>query len=528
MGSGDSLTSKWVKISIEEAETVGPTDPAAVSSYFAALKSDDDSRIGCIGQTAYHIWPLTDFPPSGEEDGGDVVGSTEQTNDHFGAATFDVLWLSKTEFITRHYVEEEEERDVVALSAITVQVGEGKVYIQAFRAHSPLDNEVPGDASVRFLHDYLTPVFKSVSMIDALFLDAPPPVDATLLLVPTPESDVKNIIHISLKEVSIDMVRALEAHPVHPRVRLRLEGRLNGAQESNITAQEMNDALRAFQHPIHLNIPGILMSFRFEDEIFTANPVLQSLTIYSDGLQPLSPKLLEGIACNSSLNHLAIDATGWTDRHETRWDSGLWAANLVSQVLSPRFANLQSLTLIDDETWWLRPSKNEQRAFDQLTRRVDSRLDRGHGWSSFHLAFPPSWQNPVVKSNTRWDCRFSPSLVLNQLQRQRGSFLSPRVSGMALRSINEGVLYRSATNVVPEDLAASSAGAIFHILRCFVFDASSESTVCIRKKALNRTPWKLNAPASPMHQGMCSKGTKFRKCIAPCWRDCPFFDLVLL
>jgi hypothetical protein len=103
VGSGDSLTSKWDKISIEEAEIVGPPDVAAVSSYFAALKSDGDNQFGCISQTAYHIFPLADFPPSGEEVGGDASGF----------------------------------KCLVCIDP--VQWGEDKLYIKAFHAHSHVD-----------------------------------------------------------------------------------------------------------------------------------------------------------------------------------------------------------------------------------------------------------------------------------------------------------------------------------------------------------------------------------------------------
>jgi hypothetical protein len=121
---------------------------------------------------------------------------------------------------------------------------------------------------------------------------------------------------LALAQCPPDLVRALVSHPVHRQVRLSLEARSDlSLREIKITAQEMNDALKAFQHPVHLNIPHILTTFSCEDEIFTANPVLQSLTINSNGVPVLSPKILEGIACNTSLTHLTIDATGWTDCH---------------------------------------------------------------------------------------------------------------------------------------------------------------------------------------------------------------------
>jgi hypothetical protein len=69
-----------------------------------------------------------------------------------------------------------------------------------------------------------------------------------------------------------------------------------------------------------------------------------------------------------------------------------------------------------------------------------------------------------LKSNTVWDSEFSPTLVLNCLRRQSGGCPPAILWGLAIRRISQGILYEYATNLVPLDLSASSASAIFESL----------------------------------------------------------------
>jgi hypothetical protein len=368
----DDFSTNWVKTSFEEAELIHENTESTHSSYFAYLKSED------VNKVAFHIFPLTDFPPSGEEAEQGAEGPADCTNTDIpddtilpDGATFDILWLSKTEFITRHYVEEEEEPDLLALCAVTVQLREEMLHVQSYHVNSRFDGEESGDIpaarSLRFLVDYLVPVLDSVPVIDVLFLGVPPPVDATLLLLPTSASSRKKSIRIVIKDVSGDLVRALASYPVHRQVRLCLEAR------SDLTAREMNDALRVLKHPVHLQIPHKLMKFSSENEAFTANPAFESLAIDLNGFPPLSSKMMDGIARNTSITHLTINAPGWMcDKDTCFGDRMSWVTDMISWVASQSFVHVQSLTLNNEETLRCRTIMCEQEAFDELTRLLDS------------------------------------------------------------------------------------------------------------------------------------------------------------
>jgi hypothetical protein len=301
-----------------------------------------------------------------------------------------------------------------------------------------------------------------IEAIALTFLVAPP-AEAVLSLVPTTAQSINTDFRIWLAGLWLEVLPALAAHPVHPRVDLRFDN-------IDDKDQEMNDYFRQFQYPLHLNIPDQLLEYECIGESFTVNPAFRSMSVptprFGSDAQ-LSPKMLDGIACNQGLDHLTVHCgdLATSGRLERIID-------IFRRVVLCRDSHLHMITFASGIFYWDKRSlQNEQGAFEQLTELLDPNLNSYHGLSSLRWTFShfSSWDNDIhghlaIRSNSRWDARFSPALVLNWLKRHR-VYPSQPVSGLAIQRINQGGLYSYATNLVPWDLSTSSASAIYDMLR---------------------------------------------------------------
>jgi hypothetical protein len=378
--------------------------------------------------------------------------------------TFDILWISTTEFLSHATILKS--TWVVNIYSVAVIVnGESLEFhayrlmectdVNGFRSVWKLNVDPPAEIPLRFMAHLLAPVLDAIQRVKLEFWTKPP-VEATLALVPSMECILAKKISILLCSPTQDLLRALASHPVHSRVLLRL----HDEHLSGISATEMNDHLLAFRNPVHLQIPHDLLTFNDCEEPFAANPFFHSLTINAPAFTRLSPKLLDAMSCNTGLKHLTID-TGDISSPELIWDI---FCNVVLQS-----STLESLTVMHYGYTYCTSQTFEdivQEAFDRLAQYCRTKSKRTHGLSKCKWTYRNDCgHKSFAKSTAIWDSQFSPALLLNCLGRLPGGCPTARVSGLAIQSVNEGLLYSHATNMVPWDRSTSSSSVIFEIIR---------------------------------------------------------------
>jgi hypothetical protein len=383
--------------------------------------------------------------------------------------TFDILWLSTTEFLSRFRLREC--TWVVELYCVVVTVNEERLKFHVYRLMECTDNnyrsvwnlevDPPAEYPLRFMAHLLAPVLDTIQRV-TLDFRTKPPVEATLMLVPSTTCNLSKAISILLGSPTHDLLRALASHPVHPRVLLRL----HDEHISGISAPEMNDHLLEFRNPVHLQIPYDLLTFNDCEESFAANPFFHSLTINANAGMRLSPKLLDAMAGNTGLKHVTVDTADFLS------DDIISSPELIVDLLCnvvQQTSTLESMTVeihYDYIYSTSEPFIDLQGAFDGLAQYCGTNSKRTHGLSKWQWTFRHHHgHKSFAKSNALWDSQFSPALLLNCLRRQPGGCPTARVSGLAIQSVNEGLLYSHATNVAPWDRSASSATAIFEIIR---------------------------------------------------------------
>jgi hypothetical protein len=361
----------------------------------------------------------------------------------------DILWLSATAFVSLHrfrypehsYAMSLDQWKLLAYSLPHLDNADG-----TFRS-GPVS-----DLPLRFLYHVLAPICYQVSALE-IKLESATPVDAMVTLLPRIDQAPMNNTTIFFPNVSIGLLQAISSFPFHPRVRFRLEA---GYGQDHITPQQLNDLLLSFRLPVHLQLPRALLDFESENESFTTNPCITSLTI-STGTSRLSTKMLNGIARNENMEHLVIDCQ---DRPDLMLAPSVIKAVACSVLQGGR--NLKCLTLESQyQNSKAETPKGFLEAFEQLGKDLDFTSHRGHCIARFHWRFPFSRGMPRLKSNKLWDSEFSPTLVLNCLHQQPGGCPPAIMLGLASRRINQGILFEYSTNLVPWDLSASNASAIF-------------------------------------------------------------------
>jgi hypothetical protein len=150
----------------------------------------------------------------------------------------------------------------------------------------------PGLA-LRFMAQLLMPVLDEVMKIDVRF-DGDCPVNAALSLIPTLAQTMIEPLIASFEHPTAELLEALADHSFHHQVILSFP---------YIENDVLNNALRNFKRPVHLQVPCALDPQK--DEIFTSNPVIAAITIDTDGFY-LSDAELDHIARNESIRNLRI------------------------------------------------------------------------------------------------------------------------------------------------------------------------------------------------------------------------------
>jgi hypothetical protein len=262
------------------------------------------------------------------------------------------------------------------------------------------------------------------------------------------------------------LLYTLSTFPIHPRVRLRLGDRY---EHDRVTPQQLNDLLLGFRFPVRLQPPCSLLKLESDNESFATNPSFTSLTI-STHSSLLSTKMLKSISRNKNMAQLVVDCQD---------SCGLISIPSVMKTVSCHVLqgsrNLKSLTLVSKHrNNMAEPLKGFPEALEQLGKDLDLASHQGHCIAKFHWSFPKSQRMPPLVSNRWWDSEFSPTLVLNCLHRQPGGCPPTRLLGLAIRRINQGILFEYATDLVPWDLSASNASAISEILYDWVRKRAGE------------------------------------------------------
>jgi hypothetical protein len=368
-------------------------------------------------------------------------------------ATFDVLWLSTTVFLTAVPFR----GDIYVKTMYTMVVAMNKVRLK-IHVHRVLDCTPlgtghdqlgpPAELPLRFMAHHLTQILDLVTSIVLEFCTTAPE-EAVLALVPSTEYRLSNPIAVTLVNTPPDLLRSLASRNIHSRVLLRL-----GWGLTRILKSTLNEILCEFRKSVHLEVPWELLEFNDCEASFAANPAFQSLTIDASARSQLSLKLLHGMACNTSMKHLTIDCYDWASQSKHTLIGDLFRIVVLEN------SRLQSLTLVSRYDWDAGNS-----SLQDLQRALIPHLDSNtmHGLSTFRFS---NHRRKLFRATEEWDSSFSPALVLNCLCRRQGGCPPAGVSGLAIRSINKGALYRRATNLVPCDRSASSATSILYILRC--------------------------------------------------------------
>jgi hypothetical protein len=395
----------------------------------------------------------------------------------------DILWLSEDEFVTPHHgfwSVDDDLRAVTRLCDMKVKLGEVSVYLVGYRFLPIEEDESQVEPSwsglpFRFLAHMLAPNVHMVSRMQFTFgLDSP--ADAVLFVFPTTTAqNITKDIEITFEGESSHVVLAMSERPIHHHVVLCLDGEFSG-----LMAHQMNIVLRRYRHRLRLHVPIMLWEFEPVGETFTVNPAIESLTLSQTNNRKLSPKLLNGIARNQGHVHMSII---WDIHESSRYGFKCppWIVAVFREVLRPG-SHLRVLTIKfnyyaetnmmfwGDEDWaYWDPVRIQREAFEQVILNLDSDLTNRRNLSILQLTCNGADCKKRRKTSRPWDARFSLGVALNWLHCQQVP-PSPKASGLAVRSINQGFLFKFNTILGTWDPAASRASAIYDILRPWMGD----------------------------------------------------------
>jgi hypothetical protein len=400
---------------------------------------------------------------------------------------FDFLWLSADMFVTLHEFPNDIDGTLVEImDGIRITIDGIDLNFQAYRlvpANGQGTEQRPTpDVRLRFFAQLLAPILHMLQSL-AVYLPATSSVETALFLVPTISQNITKQLKVILYNTSNDLLRALGSHPVHPRVLLCLAS-------SPTAHQEFNDLLRAFQFPINLCVPRKLLCRETTGESFAVNPAIISLTIAAKRDDQLSSALIDGIACNGGIAHLTLECTDWPKSRPDNTERTNWMETVFRRILLSNTSRVRCVTLVSsynafDFSDCHQQIQNQQEAVNKLAHQVCSLSSNRHGLSSFCLTFPKSCYKPCITSSELWDSRFVPSLLLNRLCEHAHGFPSLGASGLVVQRINQGILYRCTTNLVPFNLSTSSVSAIFLVVSRLISKESVKGDEDVVEGGLN-------------------------------------------
>jgi hypothetical protein len=101
-----------------------------------------------------------------------------------------------------------------------------------------------------------------------------------------------------------------------------------------------------------------------------------------------------------------------------------------------------------------------QESFERFCGSSETLSQYNPAFACYQVMFPSG-----LRSNRQWDSLVVPTLVLKWLHRQQGGLPPDHLLGLAMKSINEGISYHCAANLVPFNSDAANATAIFALLQ---------------------------------------------------------------
>jgi hypothetical protein len=260
-------------------------------------------------------------------------------------------------------------------------------------------------------------------------------------------------------------IRQILAHPFHPSVRLEFDDRCSFL--GLISLDKFNHLLLESQYLRAIKIPSPLVkahaatpggAFVFEQALFTSS----RLSIGLEGRVSFS--VLHSLA----KFHRIIDikmATSFGGLHDLQGRK-----KAVSSYFDPHLHEDSPLERLEvwfgDINCWDRPPIEFSPCFSRKLRFVSISFP-GYcepGWISFY-GVPAVPARGVVDEVEQWDVALFPSVVLNcyrnhLYKRQDGGTLA-----LAIKAVNEGQVYRRATDHTPFNMSISNAGLIFYVIR---------------------------------------------------------------
>jgi hypothetical protein len=343
----------------------------------------------------------------------------------------DILWVSPTEFVSAKVFDQVRGYEVYRMAVVLKSGGEllELFCYSIFRLgeHGAIIVGPPPVTPPRFLSHVLAPILDQVSSIKLRsYCRATPPVDSALSLIPTTDHDLTQGVTICFSKPPSGLLPALVSFPFHPKVCLSFENVPNNVA----VVTQMHDCLRDIKHLRRLQIPTCLLDFECSGIAFTANPAFQSMTMTTQEV---------GV---------------WMTFYDRADRPIQWSSTMLSGIVHNK--NLECLNLVATRRW--------TRTLEQLATVLATQSGQSHAVSRLSTN---SW---LEESNRLWDSVFSPALVVNWLKQQQQKATPPtgqlnnNLSGMAIRAINRGNAYRSATNLTPCDLTPSSVSAIYHLV----------------------------------------------------------------
>jgi hypothetical protein len=258
---------------------------------------------------------------------------------------------------------------------------------------------------------------------------------------------------------SEDELQAVFSHPFHPSVKLGFGYHLFDESVPMIEMLKQATHLRSIEIPEQLFGPLVHQIYHegpyVDLSVRSSNLTMRGIS-YLNG-DHLTPSLLDTIATIHDVDDICVRTTV----------SGTAAQQRVLEYCICPFVDgsLKSrslrIHLLGDEH--VRLHKDEVKAWAAaLSVSCKSKELR-----MFNVCFCPSANQPPQKLDKvkLWDAEIFPSLVLNYCGEKLMRPLEGKILSAAIKSVNQGLIYRKTTRHDPFDMRIANAGLIYALLR---------------------------------------------------------------
>jgi hypothetical protein len=270
---------------------------------------------------------------------------------------------------------------------------------------------------------------------------------------------------------SEDDLRTILSHPFHPAIKLSFSVSELASMSDSVSMGAFIELLRDAPHLRAVALPRKLVEAHcssdlpvFGQVVFTT-PTL--FIFYEDG--KMSPLWLHTIARAHSVTELAVVLALYCWGEE-------WPDELRSciQLFFKKDDALERLSIWLNG-WTTQPKSKFRAAFRQINRRMANVMPAcaSRKLDSVNVAvclangqpdrLDTTWENNSwnVERIKEWDEVLFPSLAVNFCQNRFQILAKGGVIPLAIKAINEGIIYQKTTHHVPFDASAANASAIF-------------------------------------------------------------------